>query len=175
MERRDANVLPPKIGLVCLHQQGNHHHGQHPQGEEVRKSIDISRSIASSNHPSLLLHRILLNNQTAELLKTNRNHLIPHTELSPQQQEFARMAMELSRDQLNPSSPLKMFLKYSPDCIEHLLNQCLVSHCGSDQVQGRIFMDFFMFYAEECTVSLKLSLNILFLFLTVLFFVRPEN
>ena len=42
-------------------------------------------------------------------------------------------------------SALKLFLKYTPDALEHLFDKCISSYCQTEQVQGKIFFDFFLF------------------------------
>ena len=44
-----------------------------------------------------------------------------------------------------PNSALKLFLKHTPDALEHLFDQCISSFCETEQVQGKIFYDFFLF------------------------------
>ena len=44
-----------------------------------------------------------------------------------------------------PDSALKLFLKYTPDALEHLFDKCISSYCETEQVQGKIFFDFFLF------------------------------
>lgn len=59
------------------------------------------------------------------------------------------MAGELHRDMHKPKSALRLLLQYCPDCVDHLLNLCLVSFCGSEQIQGKVTFDFFLFYTPE--------------------------
>ena len=44
-----------------------------------------------------------------------------------------------------PDSALKLFLKHTPDALEHLFDRCISSLCETEQVQGKIFFDFFLF------------------------------
>ena len=41
---------------------------------------------------------------------------------------------------------MRLFLRHSPECIERLLDKCLVSGSCSEQVQGRVILDFGMFF-----------------------------
>ena len=43
-------------------------------------------------------------------------------------------------------SAFKLFLKYTPDALEHLFNRCISSFCETEQVQGKIFLDYFLFH-----------------------------
>ena len=52
---------------------------------------------------------------------------------------------EFHRNMNAPDSALKLFLKYTPDALEHLFDKCISSHCETEQVQGKIFFDFFLF------------------------------
>ncbi len=46
----------------------------------------------------------------------------------------------------SPTSAFKLFLKYTPDALEHLFDRCIGSFCESEQVQGKIFFDYFLFH-----------------------------
>jgi hypothetical protein len=48
-----------------------------------------------------------------------------------------------------PRSAFKLLLKHTPDALEHLFNKCISSYCEKEQVQGKIFYDFFLFYPPE--------------------------
>ncbi len=59
---------------------------------------------------------------------------VSYTELSEQQKAFKLMSSELHESMDKPNSALKLFLKHTPDCVEFLLDSCLMSFCG-DQIQ----------------------------------------
>lgn len=88
--------------------------------------------------------RILFNNQAAQ--SPHKTTLVSHKELGMQEVEFKRMGDELVADMFRKNSPMKLLLKHAPDCIEHLLDSCIVSDYYTDQVQGKIFFDFFLFF-----------------------------
>ena len=62
---------------------------------------------------------------------------------------------EFHRNMNAPDSALKLFLKYTPDALEHLFDKCIASYCESEQVQGKIFFDFFLFCPPPVEQGLK--------------------
>ena len=68
-------------------------------------------------------------------------------ELTTQQKEFLFLGEELRRNMSDLNSPFQNFLKYSPDSLSILFDQCLVKPCDV-QIQGEVFFDFFLFETE---------------------------
>ena len=68
-------------------------------------------------------------------------------ELNRQQRELVSMGDELKRNISDPNSPFQNFLKYSPDALHNLFDQCLIKP-HYFQVQGTIFFDFFLFKSD---------------------------
>ena len=52
-----------------------------------------------------------------------------------------------------PDSALKLFLKHTPDALEHLFDRCISSLCEREQVQGKIFFDFFLFAPPRSSIG----------------------
>ena len=69
----------------------------------------------------------------------------PKNDLENALAEFSLLFQEFHRNMNAPDSALKLFLKYTPDALEHLFDKCISSHCETEQVQGKIFFDFFLF------------------------------
>ncbi len=90
---------------------------------------------------------IMAKNQDVGVLE-NDSWIVVYQELSDRQLEYKAMADELNSDMHSPESALKLFLRDAPDCVEHLLNRCLVTFC-KDQLQGKVFFDFFLFYPPK--------------------------
>ncbi len=111
--------------------------------QKVAKSSCIGKATWTINGIMNARMIVALNQKIG--VQENDSWIVVHHELSNREKEFKRMADELHSDMHNPDSALKIFLKCSPDAVEHLLNRCLVNHC-KDQVQGKIFFDFFLFY-----------------------------
>ena len=44
-----------------------------------------------------------------------------------------------------PNSTLKLLIQYAPDSFNHLLDCCISSYTEREQIQGKIFFDFFLF------------------------------
>ena len=59
---------------------------------------------------------------------------------------------DFHRNMTATDSALKLFLKHTPDALEHLFDRCISSFCETEQVQGKIFFDFFLF---DPTLQLK--------------------
>ncbi len=80
--------------------------------------------------------------------KEDDTWIVVFQERSDREVEFKKMADELHSDMYNPDSALKLFLKNAPDVVEHLLNRCVVI-MNKDQIQGKVFFDFFLFYPPK--------------------------
>ncbi len=89
--------------------------------------------------------RMLLASNQSIGVNENDSWIVIYQELSERQREFKWMADELVMDIRSPDSALKIFLRRAPDCVEHLLNRCVVTFC-KDQIQGNIFFDFFLLF-----------------------------
>jgi hypothetical protein len=57
-------------------------------------------------------------------------------ELSLQECQFKEMCNEFRLTMDQPDSALRLFLKHSPDCVDRLLNKCLVS--GDGDCEGQV-------------------------------------
>ena len=57
-----------------------------------------------------------------------------------------------------PDSAMKLFLKHTPDALEHLFDRSISSFCDTEQVQGKIFYDFFLFDPPDPSENLTVSL-----------------
>ena len=49
---------------------------------------------------------------------------------------------------IQPNSAMELLLKHTPDSLERLFDQCISSHCN-DQINGKIFFDFFLFHPPK--------------------------
>lgn len=75
-------------------------------------------------------------------------------ELNTQETEFFMLSKDFHKEMNNPDSALKLFLNYTPDALDHLFDQCISSFCDSEQVQGKIFFDFYLFCSPDETTGL---------------------
>ena len=58
-----------------------------------------------------------------------------------------------------PDSAMKLFLKHTPDALEHLFDRSISSFCDTEQVQGKIFYDFFLFDPPDPSENLTVSFH----------------
>ena len=49
----------------------------------------------------------------------------------------------------NPKSAMMLFMKHTPNVLEGLFDQCISGHCDSDQINGKVFYDFFLFLPPQ--------------------------
>ena len=68
-------------------------------------------------------------------------------QLTVQQRELFILGDEMKKSISDLYSPFQKFLKYSPDALNHLFDQCLIKPVDT-QVQGDTFFDFFLFEAD---------------------------
>ena len=71
-------------------------------------------------------------------------NIFPKRDLSSQDLEFLRLSESLTEDVFSVDSTVQSLLKYCPDSFRHLLDLCLVKPVDC-QVQGDVFLDFFLF------------------------------
>ena len=50
---------------------------------------------------------------------------------------------------IQPNSAMELLLKHTPDSLERLFDQCISSHCGYEQINGKIFFDLFLFHPPK--------------------------
>ena len=51
------------------------------------------------------------------------------------------------------NSAISLFLKHTPEALDGLFDLCISSHCGYEQINGKVFCDFFLFYPPKGTSS----------------------
>ena len=44
---------------------------------------------------------------------------------------------------------MMLFMKHTPNVLEGLFDQCISGHCDSDQINGKVFYDFFLFLPPQ--------------------------
>ena len=56
-----------------------------------------------------------------------------------------------------PNSAMMLFMKHTPNVLEGLFDQCISGHCDTEQINGKIFYDFFLFLPpkEDSNFQLK--------------------
>jgi len=79
-----------------------------------------------------------------ELRYFPREEIMGGGKITFQQKELLQMGTQLQRDLKSPGSPFQMFLKYSPDALNHLFDRCMMKPVDL-QLQGRLFFDLFLF------------------------------
>ena len=95
--------------------------------QKVAKSGCVNKSTSVLNR-MMEARRILGYNQRSTFRQSDKSRqMLHHIDLSEQQIEFKRMADELRKDMHKANSAMGLFLKHSPDCIYHLLNECVAS------------------------------------------------
>ncbi|TRY79609.1 hypothetical protein TCAL_11674 [Tigriopus californicus] len=80
-------------------------------------------------------------------------------EMNNQEKAFLFMSSEL---QVNgdPDGAIQMFLKYSPDSLTRLFDRCIIKPCQA-QVQGRVYIDMFLFNMSKDKCGRSDELNII--------------
>ena len=149
----EEGISLEKVPRECTSKACRVYCGNNPDEEEEMR-LTFLQKIAKSqclNKAFYVIDRIMearmlmIRNQEPKFLAPNRFSVFNHVELSQQQVEFKKMADELRRDMSSPNSPVKLFLKYCPEAIEYLFDKCVIP-TGGDQIQGKVFFDFFMLY-----------------------------
>ncbi|TRY72083.1 hypothetical protein TCAL_00198 [Tigriopus californicus] len=105
---------------------------------KVKANFVIDKIMAARN--------IMIMNQSAYFLDGHRFRVYHHTEFTEQEVSFKNMATEMRLNISDPKSAFNSFLKNIPESVDYLLNKCLVSFCGTDQIQGKVLFDFFLFF-----------------------------
>ena len=82
--------------------------------------------------------------QTQEDEKYFDTGFLQYVELTNQQRELLSLAEDLKKNTGDHNSPFQNFMKYSPDALNNLFDQCLMKPCDT-QIQGETFFDFFLF------------------------------
>eukprot|EP00094_Tigriopus_californicus_P012080 TCALIF_11673-PA protein Name:"Protein of unknown function" AED:0.21 eAED:0.21 QI:32/0.66/0.25/1/0.33/0.25/4/0/245 len=79
--------------------------------------------------------------------------------MNNQEKAFLFMSSEL---QVNgdPDGAIQMFLKYSPDSLTRLFDRCIIKPCQA-QVQGRVYIDMFLFNMSKDKCGRSDELNII--------------
>ena len=72
-------------------------------------------------------------------------------QLTAQQRELFILGDEMKKSISDLYSPFQKILKYSPDALNHLFDQCLIKPVDT-QVQGDTFFDFFLFEADPWAI-----------------------
>ena len=53
------------------------------------------------------------------------------------------------------NSAMMLFMKHTPSVLEELFNLCISSHCETEQINGKIFYDFFLFLPPKNSSNFK--------------------
>ena len=77
-----------------------------------------------------------------------------YEELTSQELELSHMYTELEKSLENPKSVLRMFLQNTPESVESLLDDCVMSNIdhGTENI-GKVIFDFFLFCPENTDTS----------------------
>ena len=55
----------------------------------------------------------------------------------------------------NPKSAMMLFMKHTPNVLEGLFDQCISGHCDTEQINGKVFYDFFLFLPPKESEDFK--------------------
>lgn len=99
--------------------------------------------------------RIMMKNDLC--LANAKSSLFAYREMSCQMMEFKKMSRELQVTMQEKNSALKLLLKHCPDSVDYLFSNCVTTMCNFDQIQGRVYFDFFLFQGPEPSEAAKRS------------------
>ena len=54
-----------------------------------------------------------------------------------------------------PNSAMMLFMKHTPNVLEGLFDQCISGHCDTEQINGKVFYDFFLFLPPKESEDFK--------------------
>ena len=54
-----------------------------------------------------------------------------------------------------PNSAMMLFMKHTPNVLEGLFDQCISGHCDTEQINGKVFYDFFLFLPPKESEDIK--------------------
>ena len=79
--------------------------------------------------------------------------------MNNQEKAFLTMSYkELNINNEDRACAIMMFLKYSPDALNRLFDRCVIK-CCSGQVQGKVYLDFFLFNPQSKVIKALISFN----------------